>query len=181
VRDGATHRLQHRHRTLESLCVATGHDCERAIARAFDSATHWRVEKPSATLAQSLRSGACRIGTDSGAVDHDGVWAQRRRDRIDDFEDIRICGDAHHDYIAERSDISCFGNRSAAGFLSERLSFGGSAIPDCAEQLVFVQVARHPQAHGAQADEADPQGHLHITSIDALADARAAVSSSSAR
>ena len=95
-------------RSLESLRVAADHDCERAIARAFDAAAHRRVEKLSTTLAQSLRSAACRVGTDSGAIDDDGVRAERRRDRVDDFEDIRIRGDAHHDYIAERSDVSCF-------------------------------------------------------------------------
>ena len=59
-------------------------------------------------------------------------------------------------------------------------ALSGAAIPDCAEQVLLVQIARHAQAHRAQADEPDPH-HLHITSIVALAEARAAVSSSSLR
>ena len=78
-------------------------------------------------------------------------------------------------------EVSWLRDGSAAGFLGERLCLGGRAIPDCAQQVLLVQVARHAQAHGAQADEADPQGHLHITSIDALAEARAASSSASLR
>ena len=70
---------------------------------------------------------------------------------------------------------------AAACFLRQSGRFLGRPIPDGAQQALLVEVARHAQAHCAQADESCAQGHWHSTSIEVFADARAASSSSEER
>jgi hypothetical protein len=146
-------------RAFERLLVAADHDGERAVPRAFRAAADGSIEEMSAGIAQAMSRGACRVGADRGAVDDDGIALDRRQQFTDDREHIRIGGHARHDDVAQGSEFDGLSYSPTAGFLREGRCFLSGAIPDRGQQAVLVKVARHAQAHRAQADESSPQCH----------------------
>ncbi len=73
--------------------------------------------------------------------------------------------------IAQGRQIGELADGLAAGFLGERGGFFSpcGSIPALSKPCLW-KVARHAQAHRAQADKSSSQSHWHSTSMEALAE-----------
>jgi hypothetical protein len=151
VNDGLAAELENFARTFEVGSIAADHDRQRGVLGADRRAGYGRIDEGNTFFGKTLGGLLRSIRIAAGRIDPQRSGMQRRQELVDDLINLNARRQHGDDDLGVRAVREIVRERRAV-LARMALCLLARAIPD-EELVLFGEVARHRETHGAEADE----------------------------